>query len=52
MLWLVLAVLAMLVLSNTLIEPWLIWATPEEGLHGWGWAALALLGFLLAGRRT
>ncbi|EAQ76809.1 MULTISPECIES: hypothetical protein [unclassified Synechococcus] len=52
MLWLVLAVLVTLGLSNTLIEPWLTWATPAAGLHGWGWAGLVLVGFMLAGRRT
>lgn len=51
MLWLVLAVLTTLGFSHSLVEPWLGWAMPETGLHGWGWAGVVVLAFLLAGRR-
>ena len=52
MLWLVLGVLVTLGLSHTSFEPAFTWASPEAGLHGSVSAALVLVGFLLAGRRT
>ncbi len=52
MLWLVLSVVVLMGLCHALLEPLLGWGTPLFELRGGVWIALALLGFLLAGRRA
>ncbi len=50
MLWLVLAVAALLSLSHSVIYPLTQWWTPLLELRGWAWVSVLVIAFLLAGQ--